>query len=46
MDWLTEIREDLEKKIFDSLVTLLNLEVDVLFFDYPANRSSDFALAA
>ena len=33
MDWLTEIREDLEKKIFDSLVTLLNLEVDVLFFD-------------
>jgi hypothetical protein len=33
MDWLLEIREPLEKQIFDSLVTLLNLEVDVLFFD-------------
>ena len=33
MDWLLEIRRDLEKKVFDSLVTLLNLEVDVLFFD-------------
>jgi hypothetical protein len=33
MDWLLEIRDDLEKKVFDSLVTLLNLEVDVLFFD-------------
>jgi transposase len=33
MDWLPEIRGDLEKKVFDSLVTLLNLEVDVLFFD-------------
>ena len=33
MDWLLEIRDDLEKTVFDSLVTLLNLEVDVLFFD-------------
>ena len=33
MDWLTEIVGDLERKVFDSLVTLLNLEVDVLFFD-------------
>jgi hypothetical protein len=33
MDWLLEIREDLERKVFDSLVTLLSLEVDVLFFD-------------
>ncbi len=33
MDWLTEITGDLERKVFDSLVTLLNLEVDVLFFD-------------
>jgi|SRR5882762_969036 len=33
MDWLLEIREHLERKVFDSLVTLLNLEVDVLFFD-------------
>jgi hypothetical protein len=33
MDWLTEVTGDLERKVFDSLVTLLNLEVDVLFFD-------------
>jgi hypothetical protein len=33
MDRLTEIIGDLERKVFDSLVTLLNLEVDVLFFD-------------
>jgi hypothetical protein len=33
MDWLTEITGDLERKVFDGLVTLLNLEVDVLFFD-------------
>jgi hypothetical protein len=33
MDWLLEIKGDLERKVFDSLVNLLNLEVDVLFFD-------------
>jgi hypothetical protein len=33
MDWLLEIRGDLEKKVFDNLADLLNLEVDLLFFD-------------
>jgi transposase len=33
MDWLLEIKDDLEKKVFDNLADLLNLEVDVLFFD-------------
>jgi hypothetical protein len=33
MDWLLEIRADLERKVFDSLVSLLNLEAGVLFFD-------------
>jgi hypothetical protein len=33
MDWLTEIKDDLERRVFGSLVTLLSLEVDVLFFD-------------
>jgi hypothetical protein len=33
MDWLLEIKEQLEKKVFDSLADLLNLEVDLLFFD-------------
>jgi hypothetical protein len=33
MDWLLEIRDALEKKVFDNLADLLNLEVDLLFFD-------------
>jgi hypothetical protein len=33
MDWLTEIKDDLERKVFDNLADLLNLEVDLLFFD-------------
>ena len=33
MDWLTEITSDLERNVFDNLADLLNLEVDVLFFD-------------
>jgi Transposase DDE domain len=33
MDWLTEITGDLERKVFDTLADLLNLEVDLLFFD-------------
>jgi hypothetical protein len=46
MDWLHEVRGDLEKQVFDEVANLLNLEVDLLFFDYPANRSSGFVLAA
>jgi hypothetical protein len=33
MDWLAEIKDELEKKVFDNLADLLNLEVDLLFFD-------------
>jgi Transposase DDE domain len=33
MDWLLEIKNQLEKKVFDTLADLLNLEVDLLFFD-------------
>jgi transposase len=33
MDWLLEIKDDLERKVFDNLAHLLNLEVDLLFFD-------------
>nr|WP_220448469.1 hypothetical protein [Nonomuraea mesophila] len=46
MDWLHEVKDDLEKQVFDEVANLLNLEVDLLFFDYPANRSSDFVLVA
>ncbi len=33
MDWLLEIRDQLERKVFDQVADLLNLEVDLLFFD-------------
>jgi hypothetical protein len=33
MDWLHEVKDDLEKQVFDEVATLLNLEVDLLFFD-------------
>ncbi len=33
MDCLLGIRDELEKKAFDNLADLLNLEVDLLFFD-------------
>ncbi|MFI6326543.1 IS1634 family transposase [Nonomuraea sp. NPDC050556] len=33
MDWLHEVVDAIEKKVFDQVATLLNLEVDLLFFD-------------
>jgi hypothetical protein len=33
MDWLLEVREELEKEVFGQVANLLNLEVDLLFFD-------------
>jgi hypothetical protein len=33
MDWLYEVTDDLEKQVFDEVAHLLNLEVDLLFFD-------------
>jgi hypothetical protein len=46
MDWLLEIREPLERAVFDAAAEVLGLEVDLLFFDYPANKARDLALAA
>ena len=46
MDWLLQIREQLERQVFDRASEVLGLEVDLLFFDYPANRVRDLALAA
>jgi hypothetical protein len=46
MDWLIAVEERLARGVFDAVADLLNLEVDLLFFDYPANRRSAFALAA
>jgi hypothetical protein len=33
MDWLLQIREQLEKAVFDRACEVLGLEVDLLFFD-------------
>ena len=33
MDWLLQIREALEKRVFDRACEVLGLEVDLLFFD-------------
>ena len=33
MDWLLEIQSVLEREVFHSVASLLNLEVDLLFFD-------------
>lgn len=33
MDWLHSVTDDLERQVFDHVATLLNLEVDLLFFD-------------
>ncbi len=33
MDWLLQIKEPLEKEVFGQVADLLNLEVDLLFFD-------------
>ena len=46
MDWLHAVRGDLEKQVLHQVADLLNLEVDLLFFDYPANRVRDLVLAA
>lgn len=33
MDWLHDVREHLEREVFGKVANLLNLEVDLLFFD-------------
>jgi hypothetical protein len=46
MDYLLTIEPDLAKEAYFQVTDLLNLEVDLLFFDYPANQVRDLALAA
>jgi hypothetical protein len=46
MDWLHDVRGELEKQVYFQVADLLNLQVDLLFFDYPANPVRDLALAA
>jgi hypothetical protein len=41
MDWLLEIEDELGEAVYFATADLLNLEVDLLFFDYPANVSAE-----
>jgi len=34
MDWLHQVEDPLEKEVFGQVANLLNLEVDLLFFDH------------
>ena len=40
MGWLLEIKDQLEKKIFDNLADPLNLKVDLLFFEISPPHTS------
>jgi hypothetical protein len=46
MDQLLAIEPDLAEQAYHKVTDLLSLEVDLLFFDYPANQVRDLALAA
>jgi len=48
MDLLIEAdaQAQVQEAVFFAVADLLNLEVDLLFFDYPANRPAGWALAA
>ena len=41
MDWLLEVQNELAEAVYFATADLLNLEVDLLFFDYPANQRLD-----
>ena len=41
MDWLLEVEDELAEAVYFATADLLNLEVDVLFFDYPVNLTDD-----
>jgi hypothetical protein len=46
MDFLLDALDEIAAEIFSSVAHLLNLDVDIVFVDYPANRARDLALAA
>lgn len=43
MDFLLDALDEIAARIFDSVAHLLNLDVDIVFVDSPANRSVGFA---
>ena len=45
MDFLLDALGEIAARIFDSVAHLLNLDVDIVFVDSPANRASGSAAA-
>ena len=45
MDWLLDHLEELQQTVFFAVADLLQLDVDLIFFDYPADPGSGSALA-
>ena len=45
MDFLLQALDEIAAQVFSSVAHLLNLDLDIVFVDYPANRRSAFALA-
>jgi hypothetical protein len=45
MDFLLDALGEIAGEVFSSVAHLLNLDLDIVFVDYPANRAADFALA-
>jgi hypothetical protein len=41
MDWLLEVEDELAEAVYFATADLLNLEVDLLFFDYPADLEDE-----
>lgn len=41
MDFLHAVLPALQERVFFAVASLLDLEVDLLFFDYPADLSED-----
>jgi len=46
MDFLLDALDEIAAEIFGSVAHLLNLDLDIIFVDYPANRGSSSSLAA
>jgi hypothetical protein len=46
MDFLLDALDEIASGVFSAVAHLLNLDLDIVFVDYPANRRSAFALAA
>jgi hypothetical protein len=46
MDFLLDALDDIAGEVFASVAHLLNLDLDIVFVDYPANRLPGWALAA